>query len=137
LLNQTYFTSLLAQSSKDAGRPDEALALIAAAQKIADKTGERWFEAELHRLRGEWLLAHGDDTAESQACFQRALIVARKQSAKLWELRTTVSLARLLSVQQRQAEARALLAPIYGWFAEGFDTPDLQEAKALLRTLDA
>jgi len=137
LLNQSYFTSLLAQSSKDAGRADEALALIAAAQKMADKTGERWFEAELHRLRGEWLLVYGDDTTEPQACFQRALMVARKQSAKLWELRAAVSLAHLLSAQQRQAEARALLTSIYGWFTEGFDTPDLQEAKVLLGTLDA
>jgi class 3 adenylate cyclase/DNA-binding response OmpR family regulator/predicted ATPase len=137
LVNQTYFNALLAQSCVDAGRVDEAFALIAVAQKWADKTGERWFEAELHRLRGEWLLKHCNDTAASEACFYLSLAVAREQSAKLWELRATVSFARLMQAGGRHDEARKLLEPIYDWFTEGLATPDLKEAKALLEFLHA
>jgi predicted ATPase len=93
-------------------------------------------EAELHRLRGEWLIARrSGEHAEAAACFDRSLAVARRQGAKMWELRTTVSLARLRRERGRHAEARDLLAPVYGWFTEGFDTPDLKEAKALLDEL--
>ena len=103
---------------------------------MADRTGERWFEAELHRLRGQWLIAHrSDEQGEAEACFERALAVARRQSAKIWELRTAVSFARLRRNQGRPVEARDLLAPVYEWFTEGLDTPDLEEAKALLDKL--
>ena len=95
-----------------------------------------WWEAEVARLRGVLLLRQlGTSQAEAKACFQRALDVARHQEAKSLELRTAMSLSRLCQQQGKQAEARALLAPIYGWFTEGFNTADLQEAKALLEEL--
>ena len=109
-----------------------------------EKTGERYYEAELHRQRGELLLLRAAkshptqgslEQAEAEACFQHALDVARQQQAKSLELRAAMSLARLWQRQGKQAEARELLAPIYGWFTEGFDTADLQEAKALLQDL--
>ena len=93
---------------------------------------------ELHRLRGEVLLKQNDsNVAEARACFERAIEIARKQSAKSWELRATMSLARLLATQGRREEARAMLAEIYDWFTEGFDTADLKDAKALLDELSA
>jgi predicted ATPase len=98
--------------------------------------GETYFTAELLRLRGELMLAsptHGEVSAEKQ--FQRALMVAREQGAKALELRAAISMVRLWRNQGKRAEARDLLAPIYGWFTEGFDTPDLKEAKALLDEL--
>jgi predicted ATPase len=98
----------------------------------------RWFEAELHRIRGELLrTAHPGATAEAEADFHRAITVARRQDAKLWELRAATSLARLWRDRGKRDEARALVAPVYGWFTEGFDTPDLKEAKALLDELSA
>jgi predicted ATPase len=97
---------------------------------------ERWWEAEVSRLRGVVLLRQpGTPPAEAEACFQRALDVARRQEAKSLELRAAMSLARLWHHQGKRDEARGLLAPIYGWFTEGFDTADLQEAKALLEEL--
>jgi predicted ATPase len=105
---------------------------VAAAQNI----GERWFEAELHRLKGDLLLALSmDHQAEAEVCFQQALDVARHQQARSWELRAAMSLSRLWQRQGKRAEAHELLAPIYGWFTEGFDTADLQEAKVLLEAL--
>jgi predicted ATPase len=101
-----------------------------------ERTNERWFEAELHRLRGEVLRRsprnHG---TQAEACFGKALSVAQEQDAKMWELRAATSLARLWRDQGRCAEAQALLARVYGWFTEGFDTADLKEAKALLHEL--
>jgi predicted ATPase len=91
-------------------------------------------EAELHRLQGEVWLAQADEH-EAEACFRQAIEVARRQQARSWELRATMSLARLLGQQGRVEEAHRMLADIYGWFSEGFDTPDLQEAKALLQEL--
>ena len=104
------------------------------ALQIVERTGERWFVAELHRQKGELLLRQGRaEIAEELYC--EALSIAREQEAKLWELRAAVSLARLRRDQDRGAEARNLLAPIYGWFTEGFDTADLKEAKALIDEL--
>ena len=101
-----------------------------------ERTGVRWIEAELHRLRGELQLAlPKPDQSDAEACFGRALAVAREQQAKFWELRAATSLARLWRDQGKRAEARDLLAPVYGWFTEGFDTPDLKDAKALLDEL--
>ena len=95
---------------------------------------ERWWEAEIYRLRGVLLLRQpGTPQAEAEAWLQRALDVARRQEAKSLELRAAMSLSRLWQQQGKRAEAHALLAPIYGWFTEGFDTADLQEAKALLQ----
>jgi predicted ATPase len=106
------------------------------APSSVEHTGERRHEAELYRLKGELLLTWSTDHAtEAEACFRRALDVACRQQAKSWELRAAMSLARLWQRQGKRVEAYALLAPIYGWFTEGFDTADLQEAKALLEAL--
>ena len=97
----------------------------------------RWWEAELSRLQGELLLQlPSPDVPQAEACFQQALDVARRQQAKSLELRAALSLSRLWQQQGQRQAARELLAPIYGWFTEGFDTPDLQEAKALLAALE-
>jgi predicted ATPase len=108
---------------------DDALARVT-------RTGERWFEAELHRGRGEVLLRLPEcGAAEAEACFRKALAIAQDQEAKLWELRAATSLARLWRDQGKRTLSRDLLAPVYGWFTEGFDTADLKEAKTLLDEL--
>jgi predicted ATPase len=100
------------------------------------KSEVHWWEAELYRFRGELPLQHAVvQPEEAEACFQQALAAARRQQAKSLELRAAISLSRLWQRQGRRTEARKLLAPIYGWFTEGFDTADLQEAKALLEEL--
>jgi predicted ATPase len=108
---------------------DEALALLG-------RTGERWFEPEVYRLRGELHRSsaqrNGGDTTSAQACFDRALQIARSQEARLWELRASLSLARQWGEQGWPGDARALLEPIHGWFSEGFELRELVEAKALL-----
>jgi predicted ATPase len=101
---------------------------------VAGETGERWWEAELHRLKGLRLLARGG-AVDAQVAFHEALRIAREQLAKSLELRAATSLARLWGDQGRRTEARDLLAPVYGWFTEGFDTADLKEAKDLLDEL--
>src|SRR5262249_33991296 len=115
------------------GQPAEALRLVERGLALSRQTGQPYWDAELQRLRGE-LLLHSDaeSAANVEPLFRRALDIARQQEAKSFELRAATSLARLLRDQGRVAEARALLAPIYGWFTEGFDTRDLIEAKALL-----
>ena len=101
-------------------------------------TNERWFEADIHRIAGEIaLMSPQPDAAKAEAYFERALTVARQQQAKSWELRAAMSLARLWRDQGKPQQARELLAPVYGWFTEGFDTRDLKEAKALLEELAA
>ena len=126
----------IAQVCESMGQNDEALDLLAEALEIVERTGERQNEADLRRLRGEWLIAHRPaERADAEASLHQALAVARRQSAKTWELRASTSLARLWRDQGKRTEARDLLAPIYGWFTEGFDTPDLKEAKALLEEL--
>jgi predicted ATPase len=111
--------------------------VLAEALAVVEQTGQSVYEADLHRLQGELLLIHavGGGGAEAEVCFQQALTVARRQQAKSLELRAAMSLSRLWQSQGKRVEARDLLAPIYGWFTEGFDTSDLQEAKALLETL--
>jgi len=109
--------------------------LLDEALRIADRTGERWLAAELNRHKGQLLLRQGHSEA-AEELYRKALGIAREQEAKLWELRAATSLARLRRDQGRRVEARDLLAPVYGWFTEGFDTPDLKEAKVLLDTLD-
>jgi len=104
------------------------------ALQMVERTGERWLKAELYRHKGQLLLRQGHSKA-AEELYRNALSIAKEQAAKLWELRATVSLARLWRDQGRCAEARDLLTPIYGWFTEGFDTPDLKEAKALLDQL--
>jgi DNA-binding SARP family transcriptional activator/predicted ATPase len=124
----------LAEAQAKAGHPEEGLTTLAEALALVEQTDERHWEAELYRLRAELLLMQGDD-AEAEASFHKAVEVARRQQAKSWELRATVSLCRLWRKQGRADKARHMLAEIYGWFTEGFDTPDLQEAKALLEGL--
>jgi predicted ATPase len=103
---------------------------------IAQSDGARYCEAETHRLRGELLLKQDESNgAQAQSCFERAIDIARKQSAKSWELRATISLTCLLTKQGRGNEARMMLGQIYNWFTEGFDTADLKDAKALLDEL--
>jgi predicted ATPase len=129
-----HFLALLARACEIAGEIAEALTHLDDALQIVDRTGTRWFAAELNRLKGQLLLRRGhNEAAEEFYC--KALHIAQEQQAKLWELRAAVSLARLRGDHGHRAEARDLLAPVYGWFTEGFDTPDLKEAKALLDEL--
>jgi predicted ATPase len=128
---------LLAQALALTGAIEEGLAVIAEALAEADASGAKGNDAELQRLRGDLLRRlPSPHLTEVEACFRTALSIARGQGTRGLELRAAVSLARLLSDQGRCDEARGLLAPIYGWFTEGFDTPDLKEAKVLLDTLN-
>ena len=154
-LFRPYFLALLAEACKDAGQAEEGLTVLAEALATMDETGECWWEAELHRLKGELTLQklHVSSSkfqvdnpqstirnpqleAEAEACFHKAIEVARQQQAKSLELRATTSLARLWQQQGKQKDAHQMLAGIYGWFTEGFDTADLQGAKALLEELN-
>ena len=128
------FIALLAAACEIAGQVEEGLTLLDDALQIVEKTGERWFAAELNRQKGRLLLRRGRTEAVEEL-YRKALSIAEEQEAKLWELRAAASLARLWADQDRRSEARDLLAPVYGWFTEGFDTPDLKEAKALLDEL--
>jgi predicted ATPase len=131
-----YLCTVLADVADHLGRTADGLQALAEAHILVEQQEERWWEAEIHRLRGILLLRQtGTQQAEAEACFQHALDVARRQEAKSLELRAAMSLSRLWQQQGKQAEAHALLAPIYGWFTEGFDTADLQDAKALLDAL--
>ena len=127
--------ALLARACEIAGQIEEAVTLLDDALQIVERTGERWFAAELNRHKGQLLLRQGHSEA-AEELYRKALSIAQEQEAKLWELRAAASLARLRRDQGRRAEARDLLAPVYGWFTEGFDTPDLKEAKALLDSLE-
>jgi predicted ATPase len=131
-----YYLALLAEAQEKIGQAEEGLSMLAEALTLVAKTGERFYEAELHRLQGELLLQRAVPAApQAEACFQQALAIARRQQAKSLELRAAMSLARLWQGQGKHAEARQLLAPIYNWFTEGFDTADLREAKGLLEAL--
>ena len=117
---------------------DDAWRCIGEAMTTIETTKERWFEAETNRIAGEIaLMSPEPDAARAEVYFERALMVARAQQAKSWELRAAMSMARLWRDQGKREEARSLLAPVYGWFTEGFDTLDLKEAKALLNELAA
>jgi class 3 adenylate cyclase/predicted ATPase len=131
-----YFCTVLAEVSAHLGHMEDGLQALAEAHTLVEQHDERWWEAEVHRLRGVLLLRQpGTPQAEAESCFQQALDVARRQEAKSLELRAAMSLSRLWQQQGRHTAARDLLAPIYGWFTEGFDTADLQDAKALLEEL--
>ncbi len=157
-LGRPEYMAWLAESYAKLGQPEKGLDLLAEALALVHKNQERYFEAELYRLQGEFLLAqkgargkgekgkgvsrlthhtsritsHAETVSEAEACFQQALDIARHQQAKAWELRTAISLSKLWQQQGKREAARQLLAEIYGWFTEGFDTLDLQEAKGLL-----
>jgi predicted ATPase len=131
-----YYCTVLADVSAHLGRLEDGLQALAEAHSLAEQHEERWWEAEIHRLRGVLFLRQpGTPQEEAETWLQRALDVARRQEAKALELRAAMSLSRLWQQQGKRAEAHALLAPVYGWFTEGFDTADLQEAKALLDAL--
>jgi predicted ATPase len=151
----------LAEAYRQTEQVEEGLAAVAEALATIDRTGERFYEAEVSRIKGELLLkdegrkrkacpepcpersrrnSRRDESPEdcfldAESCFQRAIEVARQQQAKLWELRAVMSLCRLWQEQGKREEARKKLAEVYEWFTEGFDTPDLQEARSLLKAL--
>jgi predicted ATPase len=126
----------LAMAQAELGNFDDAWHCIAEAVSTIEATKERWYEAEINRTAGEIArLSHDLDAGKVEAYFNRALSVARQQQAKSWELRAAMSLARLWRDQGKVQQARELLAPVYGWFTEGFETRDLKEAKALLNEL--
>jgi predicted ATPase len=126
--------ALLARACGVAGQIEDALALLDDALRLVERTGERWFAAELNRHKGQLLLQQGHNEA-AEELYRKALSTAVEQEAKLWELRAAAGLARLRRDQGRCTEARDLLAPVYGWFTEGFNTPDLKEARAVLDEL--
>jgi predicted ATPase len=153
-----YFLTLLAEAYGKEGQGEEGLSVLAEALAVVDRTGERVYEAELYRLKGTLMLQSqaslgqvntGQDKSkdtnsqspapnpqlEAEACFLKAIEIAQRQQAKSLELRAVMSLARLWQSQGKQDEAQQILSEIYGWFTEGFDTKDLQEAKALLEEL--
>jgi predicted ATPase len=137
-LNRTYYLALLAEAYGSNGQANEGLHVLTEAFAGVARGRERWWEAELHRLKGELLLAQtgkGQKLGEVEACFQQALAVARRQQAKSLELRATMSLSQLWQQQGKRDAAHRLLTDLYGWFTEGFDTADLQEAGALLAEL--
>jgi predicted ATPase len=128
-------SALLAEAGAMAGQPEKAMDVLARGLAHVEERGERYYEAELHRLEGELLLSPGESQSEAEASFEKAIEVARRQQAKSWELRATTSLARMWREQGKQKDARQRLAETYGWFTEGFDTPDLKDARALLDDL--
>ena len=132
------YLARLARAHAVLGQFEEAWRCIGDATTAAETTKEKWCEAEVHRTAGEIeLMSPEEDAAKAEAHFERALGIARVQKAKSWELRAATSMARLWRDQGKRDEARDLLAPVYGWFTEGFDTLDLKEAKALLDELHA
>jgi len=127
----------MAETCGKNGRLEEGLELVAKGLQVAERIGQRAMEAELHRLKGELLMIKGTaNRAKAEGCLRTAIDVARREAARLFELRTTVSLARLLRDTNRRDEARSKLAEIYNWFTEGFETADLKEAKLLLDELN-
>jgi adenylate cyclase len=149
------FLALLAEGLLEAGEVEDGLTVVAEALEVSSRNGDRFYDAELYRLKGELLLTQAgtrsdpgaasvdaqtlagtrSSVAEAEACFRQAITIARLQSAKSWELRVVLSLSHLYHQQGKKEEARQMLAEIYGWFTEGFDTADLQEARALLQVL--
>jgi predicted ATPase len=144
-LSRPYFLGVLAEAYGHHRRPDLGLQALADAVTLVHATGERFYEAEIYRLQGELLLAQtgtrrhttGKSIHEADVCFQRALQIARRQQARAFELRAAVSLSRLWHQQGKAMPARRLLGEVYGWFSEGFETRDLQEASALLDVLQS
>jgi len=141
-LVQSYFLTLLAEGYGKVGQIEVGLTVLAEALSVVNRIGERFYGAEIYRLKGEIVLMQAVEvglkptpTEEAETCFRQAVDIARQQSAKSLELRAVMSLSRLLQKQRKQEEARQILAEIYGWFTEGFDTTDLKEAKALLEEL--
>jgi predicted ATPase len=136
-LVQLYTLGQLADAYREGGYPDEGLDVLAEALAVMDTTEVRFYGAELYRLKGALLLKQVvPHSSQAEACFHQALDIARQQQAKSWELRAATSLARLWQSQDKRQDAYDLLAPVYAWFTEGFDTADLKDAKALLEQLE-
>ena len=130
------YLSYLGRADAEIGKFDDAWRYIGEAMTVVETTKERWHEAEINRMAGEIaLMVPKRDALKAETHFEHALAIARQQQAKSWELRAAMSLARLWRDQGKVQQARELLAPVYGWFTEGFDTRDLKEAKALLEEL--
>jgi predicted ATPase len=136
-LGLPYFLSLLAEAHVKMGQSEEGFSIIAEALAAANDSEERWYEAELYRLKGELLRQEAKTENEAAECFQQAIDIAHHQGAKSLELRAVMSLSRLWKDKGKQKEARQLLQDVYGWFTEGFDTADLIEAKILLEELSS
>src|SRR5262249_2203386 len=140
-LQRSGYPALLAEAYGKVGQAEEGLRVLAEALAAVDRNGERWYEAELYRLKGQLTLQSkvqgpkSEVEEEAEECFLKAMEVARKEQAKSLELRAVMSLSRLWQRQGKKKEAHHMLSEIYGWFTEGFDTADLQEAKALLQDL--
>ena len=133
-LRVPYYLGMLGEAYTQAGRFEEALAALNEALAVVDKNDDRFHEAEIHRLKGELLLAaSADQGVEAEACFQHAIDIARRQHSKAWELRATMSLARRWQQQGKRADARQALAAVYDTFTEGWTTPDMIDARALLQ----
>jgi len=136
-MSPTQFLPVLAEVSGALGQVDAGLSMVTEALELVEQTGARWYEAETYRIKGTLLLRQAvPDAVQAETCFQQALAIARHQEATSWELRAATSLARLWQAQGRRQEAHDLLAPVYEWFTEGFDTADLREAQALLDELE-
>jgi predicted ATPase len=133
-LLRPYALNQLAADCGNLGQTDDALALVAESLAVVERSGERHWEPEIYRVKGE-LLLESNESPEAETCFRHAIDIARRQSAKSLELRAVMSLSRLLQKQRKKEQARQILSDIYGWFTEGFDTADLQDAKALLEEL--
>jgi predicted ATPase len=132
----TYWLALLTEAYERVGQAEEGLVVLLESLDAVHKHGECFYEAELYRLKGELLLTvSAENQAEAETCFRQAIDVARQQCAKSLELRAVTSLSRLWQKLGRKEEARKMLAEIYGWFTEGFDTRDLKQAKVLLEEL--
>jgi predicted ATPase len=131
-----YMLGLLAEACGAEGYPEEGLNALTEVASVMETMESRWYKAELFRLKGTLLLQQAvPDASQAAACFRQALDIARQQQAKSWELRAAMSLARLWQQQDKHKEAYELLGPVYHWFTEGFDTADLQEARALLESM--
>jgi predicted ATPase len=132
-----WLSTFVARAYGQSGNPLAALAIIDKSLNDIEKTWERESQAELHRLRGEMMLLGSVNSENADSCFRKTIDIARRQKAKSWQLRATMSLSRLLANHGRRDEARLMPAEIYNWFTEGFDTADLKDAKALLDELSA
>jgi predicted ATPase len=135
LMHGPYCLAILAQAYVHSGQFASGITMLQKAMSMVNTHDDRYYEAELYRLKGEFLAGNPSNMGEIEQCFQQAITIARRQCAKSLELRAAMSLARLWEQQGRRIEAHTLLAEIYGWFTEGFDTADLQEAQAMLKQL--
>jgi predicted ATPase len=140
-LNRPTYLAWLTEAYQKVGQVEESLSTLEEAMEVVGRTEERWYEAELYRLKGELLLQSRVQSLESrvkeaEGCFQKAIEIACQQEAKSWELRAATSLARLWQQQGKKEAARQILGEIYGWFSEGFDTADLKEARVFLEELE-